>query len=435
MNYRGGTVTMRVVRGAVMTCAALLAASSISAQMTTPSAAADAMAGSHVARVRGFAAIAGNPAGLAMPGGPRRSATIMSLRGFAGLDPIGLGDIAEYGGENVSAEVREGWLQRIAAAGGEEGAAGVDATLFAIQEGRFGLHLSTGGHIDANLAPGAAELVLFGNAGRTGEAADISLSGSSMDAVVATAIAVAYAHPIIDTDERAVSVGATMKYLMGHILVSAFDVEGEATADPLAIGVEFPIVQSGENMVPITDRRGSGWGMDLGVAWRERGFEAGLTVRDLFSTFEWDRSLLVFRPGTISVTEDERATDFTARPIDEAPESVRSRARAFRPSPTIAAGVAFSPGRDWVVAADVRQRLGDEPRADPPLQVGAGAEYRPLSWLPLRAGAALVTEGYHLSTGAGLQFASVGLDVAVARRRTDVGSGTLASVTFSFGTN
>src|SRR5690606_11518690 len=133
--------------------------------------------------------------------------------------------------ENVSAEVREGWLQRIAAAGGEEGAAGVDATLFAIQEGRFGLHLSTGGHIDANLAPGAAELVLFGNAGRTGKAADLSLSGSSMDAVVATAIAVAYAQPIIDTDERAVSVGATMKYLMGHILVSAFDVEGEATGD------------------------------------------------------------------------------------------------------------------------------------------------------------------------------------------------------------
>lgn len=429
------TVAMVVIRGLVAASAALLAASIASAQMTTPSAAADAMAGSHVARVRGFDAVAGNPAGLGMPGGPRRSATIMSLRGFAGLDPIGLGDLAEYGGESLSTEVRQDWLQRIASAGGEEGAAGLDATFFAIQEGRFGLHLSSGGHIDANLAPGAAELVLFGNAGRTGEAADIALSGSSMDAVLASTIAVAYAHPIVESADRAVSIGATAKYTVGHILISAFDVEGEATADPLAIGVDFPIVQSGERMVPITDRRGSGWGMDLGVAWQERGFQAGLTVRDLFSTFEWNRSMLVYRPGTISVTEDERATDFAVRPIDEAPEGVRGRARAFRPSPTVAAGVAFSPASDWVLAADVRQRLGDEPRPDPPLQVGAGAEYRPLSWLPLRAGAAVVTEGYHLSTGAGLHFSSVGLDVAFARRRTDVGSGTLASLTFSFGTN
>lgn len=435
MNNGNWTVTKMGLRVMAAACATLLMVTAAPAQMTTPSAAADAMAGSHVAGVRGFAAVAGNPAALGMPGGPRRSATIMSLRGFAGLDPIGLGDISEYAGESVSTEVRESWLQRITAAGGEEGAAGLDATLFAIQEGRFGLHVSTGGHVEANLAPGAAELVLFGNAGRTGEASDISLSGSSMDAVLATAVAVAYAQPIIQSEERAVSVGATVKYTMGHILISAFDVEGEATADPLAIDVDFPIVQSGERMVPITDRRGSGWGMDVGLAWQERSFQAGLTVRDLFSTFEWNRSLLVYRPGTISVTEDERATDFAVRPIEEAPEGVRGRAETFQPSPTVAAGVAYSPSSDWVIAADVRQRLGDEPRADPPFQLGAGAEYRPLSWLPLRAGAALVTEGYHLSTGAGLQFASLGLDVAIARQQTDVGSGTLASLTFSFGTN
>ena len=424
----------RRMRAAVAGLALLVASPEARAQMTTPSAAADAMAGSHVAWVEGFAAVAGNPARLGIPGGPRRSATIMSLRGFAGLDPIGLGDLAEYAGERLPVEVRESWLERIARAGGEEGSAGLDATLFAIQEGRFGMHFSSGGHVDANLAPGAAELVLFGNAGRTGEAADISLSGSSLDAVMASALALAYAQPLVESADRAVSVGATVKYTMGHILISAFDVQGEATAEPLAIGVEFPVVQSGERMVPVTDRRGSGWGMDIGVAWQEKRFQAGLTVRDLFSSFEWDRSILVYRPGTISVTEDERATDFAVRPISEAPEEVRGRARAFRPSPTLAAGVAFSPADDWVLAADVRQRLGDEPRPDPALQAGAGAEYRPASWLPLRAGAAIVSQGYHLSAGLGIELSSVGLDLSLVRRRTDVGSGTLASLTFSFGT-
>ena len=199
----------------------LSAAGVLHAQTTTPSAAADGMAGSHVARVEGFAATVGNPARLGMPGGPRRSATIMSLRGFAGLDPIGVGDIGEFAGERLPDDVRADWFDRIVRAGGEEGAAGLDATFFAIQEGRLGVHVSSAAHVDANLSPGAAELVLFGNAGRTGEARDIELTGSSLDAVVTTAIAVGYGYPVVITPDRAISVGASVKYTIGHILIAA----------------------------------------------------------------------------------------------------------------------------------------------------------------------------------------------------------------------
>lgn len=408
-----------------------LAASPLGAQLPNPSAEVLGMGGNQTALARGFSALSLNPAGLAMPGGPRASATFAAIRGVAGLGPIGLGDLAEVDGEPVVDDVREGWLERITRAGGERGWAGADLTYLSTQVGRFAFQLSTTGDVVADLGPGAAELALFGNAGRTGEPADIELRGSSFDMVMATTMAVGYGHPVVRTPERSIAVGATLKYSVGHVLVTAMDVGGAATAQPVAIAVRFPIVQSESSLGIGGDNRGSGLGLDVGLSWREGRFVTGLAIRNLFNTFAWDEDDLLFRPGTISATEEEIQADFDLRPYREAPHGVRERVGELDYPLVVAVGVGYLPRPDLRLSADVRQQVGDARTPESATHLGGAAEYRPVPWLPLRAAVAVISGGYLFSSGVGLDLAPVRIDVGAARRRTGLGMASQAMLTFS----
>lgn len=403
----------------------------LAGQLPDPSAAALGLAESHTAWARGFNAVAVNPGALAMPDGPRASGSFAAVRALGGLGPIGLGDLSAYEGRVLPAEIREGWLDRITRADGERGSAGGDLTYVAVQFGRVGFQVASSADVVANLGPGAAELVLFGNAGRTGEPADIALQRSSLDAAVTSTFALGYGHPVMRNRRRSVSVGATAKYTIGHLLISAFDLGGGVTAEPLSIGFDFPIVQSDRSLRLGAQNRGSGVGADLGLAWREGAFLGGLAIRNVVNTFSWNEEELIFRPGSIAVAEETRSTDFEARPYSEAPEQVRSRVRDLGYSRVIAAGVAYEPGPSLRLSADLRQRLGAGHAAELASHVAAGVEYRPLGWLPLRVGGAVTSEGHQISGGLGLHVGPAHLDIAGARRRTDLGSASLGMLTFS----
>ncbi|HEX6927163.1 MAG TPA: conjugal transfer protein TraF [Longimicrobiaceae bacterium] len=407
------------------------AASPLSAQLPNPAAGVLGMGGNQTAGVRGFSALSINPAGLGMPDGPSVSGSVATVRGSAGLGPIGLGDLADYDDSEVPHEVRERWLERIDRANGERGWAGGELTYLSVQMGGLAFQLSTTADIVADLGPGAAELLLFGNAGRTGEPAEIELTGSSLDVVAASTAALGYGRALVETEERAVAVGATLKYTVGHAMMTAMDLGGAASADPVQVAVEFPVVQSDENLGLGDGDRGSGVGLDAGVAWREGRFQAGLSVQNLFNTFSWDEDKLLFRPGTISLTSEERRTDFRARAYAEAPERVRARVRELGYSPVVAAGVGYEVGPQLYVSADVRQQVGDDRSPSPNTHVGAGAEYRPLPWLPVRGGAAAISDGYLFSGGLGLDLTLLQLDAAFARRRTHLGMASQVMVSLS----
>jgi hypothetical protein len=418
----------------LLAAAALTAATAGSgaAQLPGSSAAALGMGDNHTALARGFAAVALNPAGLAMPDGPSASGSIAAIRAIGGLGPVELADLAEFEGGSVPAEVRQRWLDRIASAGREEGAAGGELTWVALQAGRFGLQLASTADVVASVGPGAAELILFGNAGRTGEPVDVSLAGSAFDLAVTSSVGFAYGHPVMRADGRSLSVGATLTYTVGHLMATAFDARGAATAEPLEVRFELPVLHTDSTLGLGGGERGSGIGLDLGLAWEAGPLRAGVTVRNLFNTFAWNEEEIYFRAGAVTVDDETRATDFEPQPLSAAPDGVRSRLDDLRFAPVVGAGIAYQPRADLRVSADLRHRIGESMGSAPATHVGAGAEYRPVGWLPLRAGGAVIPEGFLLSAGVGLDFGPVRLDGAAARREDDAGSASLGMLTVSF---
>jgi hypothetical protein len=248
--------------------AVALAASSVAAQLPSASASALGMGENYTAVARGFNAAAWNPAGLGMRNNPMVSFGLMSIRGLGGLDPVSLADLKAEEGKNVSAEVRTKWLEAITTEGNEQGSGGTDVTFLAASVGRVGLQLSTSARAVANISPGAAELLLFGNAGRTGQAADVQLEGSTFDVAVTSTAGIAYGQPLIRTAGRSLSLGATLKYTVGHVLYAGEDNGGHTQSSPLELEVKFPMVVS--DTVAFIDRlnKGGGFGLDLGLAYQ-----------------------------------------------------------------------------------------------------------------------------------------------------------------------
>jgi hypothetical protein len=189
---------MRRLTTVAVACLSLASIQGVSAQLPQASAAALGMGYNMTAGARGFAAIANNPAGLGHASSPGFSIAIPSLAAEAGLGPISLTDLADWEGRLVPTNVKEDWLTRVAASDGQGGTVGVGATPLALSIGPIGFQLSTRVGGVASLAPDAAELLLFGNAGRTGTARDFVLENSFVEAYAVTTAAVSYGFQATD---------------------------------------------------------------------------------------------------------------------------------------------------------------------------------------------------------------------------------------------
>jgi hypothetical protein len=131
---------LRPVRTAIRSLALATIAFPLAAALTPAAAqianalpAAMGMGDNYTAVARGYAAVAWNPAGLGMSGGPQASASIGALRVLGGMGPVTLSDLRDWQGELVPLDVRERWLADIRSAGGQTGAAGFDFNLAAFQ--------------------------------------------------------------------------------------------------------------------------------------------------------------------------------------------------------------------------------------------------------------------------------------------------------------
>jgi hypothetical protein len=432
MNANRGTRPARRLALPLLFTAAL--ASPAAAQLPSASAPALGMGDNYTAVARGFNAVSWNPAMLGLSGGPLSSFTILSVRGVAGLDPVTAGDLAAAQGEMVPASVREEWLDRIIGHGRESGSAGTEVTLIAASVLRFGVQLSTQIRGTADMGPGGAQLLLFGNAGRTGQAEDIALDGSSFNVAATSTVALGYAQPIFQRpDGGGLALGATVKYTLGHAFATGMDAGSAVTADPLAVDLRFPIVQTDTILDVGHLNNGGGWGLDLGLAWQGARWTAGVTMKNVVDTFEWDRSQLLYRPGVALVDTDSTVTDFDPRAYDGAPQALKDRVDDLEFRPSFAAGLAFRPDHRLGLSADVRHRLGESRLGDPKDHVGVGAELRPLAWLPLRAGAAKITGGQLLSGGFGLEVGAIAVNASVASRSSSLGTDAIGMFTFTAG--
>ena len=151
-------------------------------QLPSASTATLGTANNYSALARGFTAIALNPAGLGMPGNPGFSMALLPVQARLGLNAISMSEIDALAGQTVPTATKDAWLQSVNAEGGLTARAGAAATAFALSVGPVGLQISTVGEADVSLGPDAFELAMFGNAGLTGTARDMTLTGTAGNA-------------------------------------------------------------------------------------------------------------------------------------------------------------------------------------------------------------------------------------------------------------
>jgi hypothetical protein len=432
------TIVRSVIR-AVLIALAMACAYALPLRAQIPSASAPALglADNYTAVARGFNAVAWNPAMLGMPDNPRFSLAILPMRGSAGIGPITLSDVAGYESRFLDDAVKQEWLQRIIEKGGEQGTASGDLTYLAMSIGRFAVQLSTMSHLEANLSPDAAELLLFGNGGRsTGE--DFELGNSSMRGMVTSTAAVSFAQTLpvrflVPVLEQHLSVGVTLKYTMGNALVLGRNVGSVVSGTDGDIDVIFPVIQSDSVASARSIDGGRGMGIDVGAAWRGGPLSLSASVRNLYNTFAWDTVGFVYRPGRVQFDGTTGAAQFDMESYANAPEELKSAVRSFTFARQLIVGGAWRASDQLRFSADVRQHVGPGVEIGPRSHVGIAMEYRPVSFLPVRAGYSQITGGYQLGAGAGLDLGSVSLSASVGRRRGGFGTDNMAAFGLTFG--
>jgi hypothetical protein len=394
-----------------------------SAQQPSASAPALGLGDNYTALARGYAAVAWNPAMLGLPDNPRTSLALLPARTIAGLDPVTLGDVSDYDGEFLPAVVREEWLRRVEQEGSEQGTGGGDITWIAAQAGRIAVQLGTSFRAIGNLTPGGAELLLFGNYGRAGTPRALDLRDSHVSAFAVSTAAVSYGAAIASD----MTVGATLKFALGHLLLHGEDRGTAFTADPEAT-IHFPIVGSdGEGF---NGNGGWGIGLDLGFATVRGGWTFGATLHNAFNTFAWNRDDLVFRAGLGGFDVQTVETDFDEQEFAFAPAHLKDFVEDARFPPMIAVGLSRIVSHRLTVTGDFRRRLRDSSiEIAPPTHLGIGAEYLVVPRVPLRGGVAYVDGGYQMAGGVGADFGPLSIAVSLMRRDTDLGVDTITMFT------
>ena len=400
------------------------------AQLPSASAPALGLADNYTALARGFNAVAWNPAMLGMPDNPKFSLGLLPLRGNAGLDPVTLGDLAEYDGQFIDDVVKQSWLDQIAESGAQKGSASGDLTYLAMSMGPTAFQVSTVSHLVARLSPDAAELILFGNAYRP-SGVDFDLGDSRIQAAVTTTFATSTAHalPIVPGH---LSVGATVKYIVGNALVHGQNT-GSTVTGTGEVNLAFPIIQSDSFGPRPNVDRGRGIGVDLGAAWRGGPLTIGVAMQNVINTFAWDTASFVYRAGRVQFDGTTREASFDVEPYANAPAAIKDAVNALTYEPRLLIGASWAASRILTVNVDVRRYVGEGLEIGPESHAGVGAELRLFPFIPLRAGYARIAGGHQLGAGAGVEIGPVRFSASYGQRTTEFGTDDMAAVGLTFG--
>ncbi len=417
---------------AVNLCLTLAAVSfprAVAGQLPSASTAALGTANNYTALARGFTAIALNPAGLGMPGNPGFSLALLPVQARVGLNAISLSEIDALAGQTIPVATKDAWLQSVITEGGLTARAGAAATAFALSAGPVGLQISTVGDTDATLSPDAVELALFGNAGRTGTARDMTLTGTAGDGWAATTVALALGIPLPETKGGSLAAGATLKYTVGHAVVATRDDNSVITANPIGMDLELPMILPDS----FTVSNGTGMGLDLALAWEGSTWAISAAVQNVFHTFQWNLDAFAFRPGTVFADNDSTATDFDPLPVAGAPASLQDELLGQSFGPVLNLGVAYRATERISITADFRHDSGEALVHGEGSQIGMGLEFRVIPFLPLRGGLSRISGGaVHFAAGFGLEMGPVHLSGAYLTEKNSAGEFRAASVALSF---
>jgi hypothetical protein len=414
---------------------ALLAPTALLAQIPETSPRALGMGSAYSLLAEGFEAASWNPAVLATSHRPGFSIGLPAASMEFGSNSWGLSELRRYADKALTDADKQALLDMVDTALVVRGHAGVAP--FGLSIGPFAISAATAASTEAGLGRDAVELVLFGNASRTGPGQYFTAAGSGARGWSATTVAASFALPFALPLGR-LSVGVTGKKVFGHGMGLARETASQLRANPAfsanaaghAIYTSYPDDYSFETPGDVfgsTASPGSGFGLDVGgvLELAGRQLTIGAVLVNVVGGMSWDESRLRYERSMQNVVQnpDGSVADFDSvltlegAAIDADPvarelkDSLLARSdfsRLARIGATMRLG-------GLTLAGDAQVRLSRGLDDRPQQLVRAGAEYVLLGFLPLRAGIGTdFAETLTLSGGTGLHLGPVRLDVGVA---------------------
>jgi hypothetical protein len=417
--------------------AGLLVPALVQAQLPDPSTRALGMGDAYTSLARGYEAVAWNPAMLAAVGRPGFTLNLPHVNLEFGSNAFGLSDVRKYANTFLTDADKATLLSKIDTSLTLRTMFG--AAPFGLSVGPFAILVGTAGQMNLGVGKDAVRLALYGNAPRAGSSSLFTAQGSNGHAWAATTIAGSFALPI-PSPLGHLAVGATYKYVIGHFLGTAADLGTQVAFSPL-----FSATEAGEavytnydsncgNFSPFKTgmcggQAGKGFGVDLGGTLQlfGRGITLSAVIVNALGKMTWDQDRLNYsrtvRQNTQTAsgsvqdtvlsqvdlkTQAQISGDASARKLQSALLANADFSRLAR------VGAALRSG-DLTVAGDMQLRLKEGLDQQPSQLLSAGAEYRVLGFLPLRAGGSWDFAGAAMiSGGVGLNLFGINLDVSAA---------------------
>jgi hypothetical protein len=408
-----------IIRPIVAGLVLLLSAAAAHAQISSASTAALGMGENYTAAALGLDAVAWNPAGLGYSG---RGTGFVSLvvRGSSGLGPVSMRTLSDYSDVLVPDVTKRAWLASIAQDGGQTGTGGADVTWLAMRFGQFAFHASSSARVVADVSPGLAELILFGNVSESGATSDLDLSGSRLQGFAYSAVGATFAKPVA-TEAGLASLGFTVKYMVGHGLAMGTNSTGAAISNPVSVSADFPLVHSDFEDGNFSINNGHGFGLDIGGTVERDGWMLSGVIQNVYSNFEWNTDRLMYRSLSFRLGDNEASTSTEAAALSTAPAEVQDRVAQLTFKPVYSGGFAWASANRMVITGDVRFSDDQGLVTGPTRHVGAGIEFRLTDWLPVRFGGAAISmgddaDGWQAGTGLGLEFGAWNLSGSAMRR-------------------
>jgi len=371
---------------------------------------ATAMAGAQISLAKGYYSPSFNPANLGLGDYQMRGMQVFGAGVSFNNNSLSLDDYNRYTGAHLSEADKQELLAKIPVEGLKVSADG-EVSILGLGMGNFAASLSAIGAAEVNMNRSVIELLLNGNT--YGESVD--LDGIYGDGYGLASLNLSYGGLLYSSFDRQLAVGATVHLLKGLVYEEIMEANGQAVT--LATGFD-----GAGSLVTRTASGGTGFSLDLGAALQlNKNYTVGAAIYNFASAMHWNDETeehhYQFEFDTLTAVNLDNDsmittvdTSFAVAPFTTGiPSSIR-------------VGLAKTKGA-LLWAVDWEQGFKLAAGSSPTPRVSTGAEYRVLSFLPLRAGFGLGGKlGATYAGGIGLDLALFELDLGVANYNALAGS-------------
>lgn len=334
------------------------------------------MAGAYTSLAKGYECSFFNAANLGFKSSRSGDVQILGFGLSISNNSFSLSDYNSYTGASLNTADKEELLSKIPSDGLKIAVDGEASTL-AFSTGGFAFSVSAIGAADINLGRAPMELLLMGNT----MSETIDLDGMYGEGFGLASVNLSYGRRITSIAGKALSVGGTFKYLQGLGYEEVIEADGSMITLPTGFAGEG-------NVIARTATGGQGYAIDLGAALKiNEKYMVGASVFNFLSNMKWNKGTeehqFNFRFDTLTVAnmgnDSIIVSSDTTIEIDPFNSSLPS---------TIKVGLAKLKGKFlWALDWEQGFRTGAGSSVNP--RISAGAEYKILSFLPLRGGFAL----------------------------------------------